>query len=162
MYVRMYVYIYIYTHTQYMCISIFIYMIYLFIYIYTLYIYIYLFTFYTYIWIYICIYIYIIFIYRYIINIYIYIYIHTYITTWCTTLRQPLYKLHFQLSNKCLALRRRFDFDISTVKIRVLEFPKTTFFVHRIPTPLPTPPQDNIHGVSEQIQVKTSSITDDK
>ena len=57
------------------------------------------------------------------------VYSFNYQTTWCTTLRQPWYKLHSQFSKKCLALWRRIDFDISTVKIRVLDFPKTTFFL---------------------------------
>ena len=60
------------------------------------------------------------------------VYSFNYQTTWCTTLRQPWYKLHSQFSKKCLALWRRSDFNISTVKIRVLEFPKTTFFAHHL------------------------------
>ena len=54
------------------------------------------------------------------------------LASWCTTLRQPWYKPHSQFSKKCRALWPRIDFDILTVKIGVLEFPKTTFPLHII------------------------------
>ena len=56
----------------------------------------------------------------------------TYSTTWRTTLSWPWYNLHSDISKKCLALWPRIDFDILGVKIRVLEFHKTTFFLHII------------------------------
>ena len=53
-------------------------------------------------------------------------------TTWRTTLSWPWYNLHSDISKKCLALWPCIDFDILGVKIRALEFHKTTFFAHHL------------------------------
>ena len=70
---------------------------------------------------------------KYYSNIYIVLYcIQIHLTSRCTTLYWPWYNLHSDISKKCLALSRRIDFDILGVKIRVLEFHKTTFFLQNI------------------------------